>query len=250
MGGDSYSELFHEARMLLDEEDYSAILSRCRPYLTLRVEDGLGVYVDAAVMRAIALKASGGEYWADKETKKAFNLLHPGIVAYFDSGSRFLDSAVLEMLCGKAPRARLPPGMTSMAGMAWSLASVRQVTSAVASSMNMKSRPATSSSAACWHGSPETTKPRVLPSTPASPPRQNAATNITWRNGCWRRSSSPERFKSKPTTKARPGSAGPDNQPTPRKKAQPKQMPEPSGSGFDLFGTLGCRIRLRWNIGS
>ena len=109
MGGDSYSELFHEARMLLDEEDYSAILSRCEPYLTLRVEDGLGVYVDAAVMRAIALKASGGEYWADKETKKAFNVLHPGIVAYFDSGSRFLDSAVLEMLCGKKPAGALAP---------------------------------------------------------------------------------------------------------------------------------------------
>jgi hypothetical protein len=106
-GSWEYSSLFHEARALLDSGDFATLLQRTEPYLDLKVEDGLGSYLDAALLRGIALKAKGGEIWSDKG-KRRLGVVTPEFCMSFDPAGRFLDSDALSMLAGLSAAGALP----------------------------------------------------------------------------------------------------------------------------------------------
>lgn len=99
-----YSHLFHEARSMLNQGTYELIQERAKPYLSVSVEDGMGVYLDAALLHAIAAKLIDPD--VVKEGKLA--AIEPAFVDFFLGGTRLLDWEVLEMLCGRKPLAELP----------------------------------------------------------------------------------------------------------------------------------------------
>jgi hypothetical protein len=54
--GVEYSRLFHECVALLKAGSADEVLARTEPYIKFSIEAGMGVYTDAALLRAIALK--------------------------------------------------------------------------------------------------------------------------------------------------------------------------------------------------
>jgi hypothetical protein len=96
-----YTKLFHEARALLDDGEYLLLDGLARPYLELNQEDGIGVYADAAVLRAIARKVAGGE-------DKPFESADADAVARLVDTERVLDCQVLQILGGEREWNDLP----------------------------------------------------------------------------------------------------------------------------------------------
>lgn len=102
-----YSRLFHEARHLLDTGDFAGIISRTEPYLSMQAEDGLGVYVDAALMRALALKESG-ESINLSAGGSTMSVLEPNYLSLFMTSPALLDWHVLQILGGLKTTDSLP----------------------------------------------------------------------------------------------------------------------------------------------
>ncbi|CAG0998360.1 hypothetical protein PLCT2_02906 [Planctomycetaceae bacterium] len=95
-----YSLLFHEAPALLAKASFNEILSRCEPYLGCKCENGVGVFLDAALLRAIALKASGQSVGYDAK-KKTLAVVSGEFCDFIDGGPGLLDGHVAEILCGR-----------------------------------------------------------------------------------------------------------------------------------------------------
>lgn len=105
-----YSGLFHEARAMLDAEDFDGLLARAEPILDVECESGMGVYLDAAMLRAVALKASGKPVAETPEPGKPrrLNVVPQSLADLFLDTSYSIDGAVFEMLCGRAEPGKLP----------------------------------------------------------------------------------------------------------------------------------------------
>jgi len=105
-----YSELFHESRALLDAGNFDAILERTKPYLDVDVECGMGVYLDAAILAAVARKAAGKSVTAPAVQGQAarLNVIPVSLADMFLDADNSMDALVFEMLCGRAPTGVLP----------------------------------------------------------------------------------------------------------------------------------------------
>ncbi|MCC6574452.1 MAG: hypothetical protein IT462_11740 [Planctomycetes bacterium] len=98
-GNFEYSRLFHEARALLDKGDFDELAARTAPYVELNVEDGMGVYLDAALLRALAAKEAGADFgW--KEGSRSIKVVDEKFVAFFDATDRYIDNSLLRILAG------------------------------------------------------------------------------------------------------------------------------------------------------
>lgn len=95
-----YSLLFHGAPALLENGSFSELISRCDPYLSCKCENGIGVFLDAALLKAVAQKASGQSVGYD-EKKKTLSVVDGEFCDFFDGGPGLLDGHVAEILCGR-----------------------------------------------------------------------------------------------------------------------------------------------------
>lgn len=102
-----YTLLFHEARPLLDAGEFSELEERTKPYLTFHAHDDIGVYLDAAVMKIVALKAAGKELPRDEESD-VLRVLEPDFVDLFLASPNLMDWTAMEMLCGRTEFKQLP----------------------------------------------------------------------------------------------------------------------------------------------
>lgn len=106
-GGHEYTLLFHEARALLDAGDFETLLSRTGPFLDFSARDDMGVYLDAMVLKAIALKAAGKDLPRD-ETTSRLRVIEPDFVDVFLPSPNMIDWHAMEMLCGRDEMKPLP----------------------------------------------------------------------------------------------------------------------------------------------
>jgi hypothetical protein len=102
-----YTRLFHEARVLLDAEDYAEIIKRSEPYMTFEIESGMGVYTDAALLRGIAQKLSSEGLPRDRRSGR-LQVAPVSLVDAFLGTEAILDLHVLHMLSGQADLGPLP----------------------------------------------------------------------------------------------------------------------------------------------
>jgi len=103
-----FTRLFHEARALLDAGKFEELIERTTPFLTFAAHDDMGVYLDAAVLKVVALKAAGKEL-PRAETNGDLRVVDPGFVDLFMASPNLLDWIAMEMLCGRSKLAALPP---------------------------------------------------------------------------------------------------------------------------------------------
>lgn len=94
-----YSRLFHEARGLLDAGDFATLVARVEPYTSMQAEDGLGVYMDAALLKALAMK-EGGESINLAPGGTSLSVLDENYLALFMTTPTVLDWHVLQILGG------------------------------------------------------------------------------------------------------------------------------------------------------
>jgi hypothetical protein len=102
-----YSALFHEARALLDAGDFAGLASRTEPFIEGNAQDLMGVYLDAAILKLIALKLQG-KLPKDEKTGR-MKLLTTEFVDRFLPSEHMIDWHLFEMLCGRAEFADPPP---------------------------------------------------------------------------------------------------------------------------------------------
>jgi hypothetical protein len=95
-----YSKLFHAAAALLGAGSFDEVLKRCAPFLAQQCEDGIGVFLDAALLRAIALKASGQPTGFDAK-KKTLAIVDGEFCDFVDAGPGLFDGQLAEILCGR-----------------------------------------------------------------------------------------------------------------------------------------------------
>jgi hypothetical protein len=104
-----YSVLFHEARALLDAGDFKAISERADPYLGFKVEAGMGVYLDAAILHALARKLDGDTLGFDKK-KMMISAIDQTLCDALLGSPDMLDWHALQMLSGNQKVDMLPGG--------------------------------------------------------------------------------------------------------------------------------------------
>lgn len=102
-----YTQLFHEARAMLDAGQFSKINERAQPYLNRDALDDMGVFLDAALLSAIAIKADKGKLPLTKN--KSLELMSTETVDSFLASNNLLDWQLMEMLCGREKLSDLPP---------------------------------------------------------------------------------------------------------------------------------------------
>lgn len=99
--GTEYSTLFHEARALLDNGKFEELVGRTDPYLNFHAQADLGVFLDATILKAVAMKAAGKEL--PRNGKKLLQVIDPKISDVLLSSPTILDCKVLAMLSGQQP---------------------------------------------------------------------------------------------------------------------------------------------------
>jgi pentatricopeptide repeat protein len=96
----AFSLLFHEARHRFESGEFKTIRDRTDPYLEFKVEAGMGVYLDAALLKALAIKLEGGDLGHDPK-KQTLKVVEPEFVDVFLDSPRMIDCQVFDMLCGR-----------------------------------------------------------------------------------------------------------------------------------------------------
>lgn len=95
-----YTALFHESRSMLDSDNFEELIKRAEPYLKFEVEAGMGVYADAVVLCAIALKVAG-KVTIDGEKPGRLKVADAALADALNGSHRTLDTEVLDLLCGR-----------------------------------------------------------------------------------------------------------------------------------------------------
>jgi hypothetical protein len=106
--GVEYSRLFHECVALLKAGSADEVLARTEPYIKFSIEAGMGVYTDAALLRAIALKVLKKPLAREKEPGRLV-VIDEVLADALMGTSRTMETAVLDMLCGRQELKPLPP---------------------------------------------------------------------------------------------------------------------------------------------
>lgn len=102
-----YSAAFHEAPGLLAEGKFDLLAQRAEAFIQTRNLGCIGVCLDAAILRALALKEKGDAV-IKPDDKGCFHMLDEGFSDYWIGVDALLDTAVLEVLQGKRAPDSLP----------------------------------------------------------------------------------------------------------------------------------------------